>query len=81
MIKLKSLLREIESNIHSDIDNHIARLEQEWERFDAMGGNTGGRQQKVEQELARLRAEKESQPLNPNDPRSKELWDKLKQSI
>lgn len=70
-----------EGNIHYDIDSQIARLEQEWDRLDSMGGNTGDRQKEIEQELIRLRMEKESQPLHPNDPRSKELWDKLKQSI
>lgn len=95
-LKLKTLITEIcyspiqggksyfnldEGNIHHDIDSQIARLEQEWERLDAMGGNTGGRQQDIEQELIHLRYEKEGQPLGPNDPKSKELWDKLKQSI
>ena len=77
----KSYFNLDEGNIHHDIDAQIARLEQEWDRLDSMGGNTGDRQREIEQELIRLRTEKQNQPLDPNDPKSKELWDKLRQSI
>ena len=80
MIKLKSLLGEIESNIHSDIDNQIVRLEQEWDRLDSMGSNRM-KQSEIEQELIRLRAEREKKMgIDPNSQKSKDLWNKVKQS-
>lgn len=69
-----------ENNTHYDIDSKIARLEQEWDRLDSTGTGTE-RQQQIQQELIQLRAEKAKQPMAPDDPRAKELWDKVKQSI
>ena len=69
-----------EGNIHHDIDAQIARLEQEWDRLDSMGGGRE-RQKDIENQLQILRTEKEQQPLNPEDPKTKELWDKLRGSI
>jgi len=75
----KSYFDLTEGNIHHDIDGKIARLEQEWDRLDSTGTGTA-RQQQIQQELGMLRAEKEKQPLSPSDPKSKELWSKVKKS-
>lgn len=76
----KSYFNLSEGNIHHDIDSKIARLEQEWERLDSTGSGRQ-RQMEIEQELVQLRMEKENQPLNPEDPKAKELWAKLRGSI
>ena len=75
----KSYFDLTEGNIHHDIDSKIARLEQEWDRLDSMP-EYSDRQKEITKELSKLRAEKESQPLKPNDPKVKGLFDKMRQS-